>query len=296
VGIISNLTKDKDGRKTNEVVSEAISIGLEVLLKPDLYSIIKKGRMVNESDFYREIEGILVLGGDGTILQTARQAAHFKLPILGINLGNLGFLTEVEFSEAKDSLIALKENKYNIEKRMMLNGILIREKTQIARFVALNDIGIIKATFGRIIRINVSVNKELVDYYSADGLLISTPTGSTAYSLSAGGPIITPNLECLLITAICPHTLGARPIVVAGDDIIEVEVLEDNKDVLLSVDGQQEAVLRKGDIIEIKKSQSYVKLVRAKAKRHFFELIYKKLRERPVTNYLTEEDIRKDET
>ena len=116
IGIISNLTKDRDGTKTRRVVSEAIDIGLEVLLMPDTYSIIKKGKKVSEEEFYKEIEGILVLGGDGTILQAARQAALYDIPILGINLGNLGFLTDVEFSEMEKSLRALKENSYSIEK------------------------------------------------------------------------------------------------------------------------------------------------------------------------------------
>lgn len=295
IGIISNLTKDRDGTKTRRVVSEAIDIGLEVLLMPDTYSIIKKGKKVSEEEFYKEIEGILVLGGDGTILQAARQAALYDIPILGINLGNLGFLTDVEFSEMEKSLRALKENSYSIEKRMMLSGSLTRDGDVISNFIALNDIGIVKATFGRIIRIKVSVNKEFVDYYSADGLLISTPTGSTAYSLSAGGPIVIPKMECMLITAICPHSLGARPIVVGGDDIIEVEVVEDNKDVLLSIDGQQGAKLKNGDIINIRKAQNYVKLVLTKAERHFFKLIYKKLKERPVCQYFIEEDIKRDE-
>lgn len=293
IGIISNLTKEKNREKTDIVISEAIALGLEVLLMPDVYFAIKKGKMVDEQDFYKEIEGILVLGGDGTILQAARQAALHGIPIMGINLGNLGFLTEVEFSETEDFLKALKQNKYYTEKRMMLNGSLIRDDVFVSNFIALNDIGIVKATFGRIIRIKVSVNQEFVDYYSADGLLVSSPTGSTAYSLSAGGPIITPNMECLLITAICPHALGARPIIVAGSDIVEVEVMEDNKDVLLSIDGQQGAVLKKGDIIKIKKAKTYIELVRTKAQHHFFELIYKKLKERPASQYFTEEDLKK---
>lgn len=295
IGIIANLTKDRDGAKTRKVVLKAIDIGLEVLLMPDTYSIIKKGVEISEKEFYKEIEGILVLGGDGTILQAARDAALYDIPILGINLGSLGFLTEVEFSEMEKSLRALKENSYSIEKRMMLSGSLIRDGDVISNFIALNDIGIVKATFGRIIRIKVSVNNELVDYYSADGLLISTPTGSTAYSLSAGGPIIMPKMECMLITAICPHILGARPIIVGGDDIIEVEVVEDNKDVLLSIDGQPGTTLRYGDVIRIKKAQTHVKLVLTKTERHFFRLIYKKLRERPICQYLVEEDIKRNE-
>jgi len=274
--------KDSDGAKTKRVVLEAINIGLEVLLMPDTYSIIKKGKKVSEEEFYKGIEGILVLGGDGTMLQAARQAALYDIPILGINLGNLGFLTEVEFSEMGKSLRILKENSYCIEKRMMLSGSLTRDGNVISNFVALNDIGIVKATFDRIIRIKVSVNNELVDYYSADGLLISTPTGSTAYSLSAGGPILMPRMECMLITAICPHVLGARPIIVGGNDIIEVEVVEDNKDVLLSIDGQQGAALKNGDIIKIRKAQNYVKLILTKTERQFFKLIYKKLKERPI--------------
>ena len=204
--------------------------------------------------------------------------AFYKIPILGINMGNLGFLTEIELSDLYTDLAYLKTQNYNIDIRMMLDAHVYRGSKVLKRFLALNDVVVTKGPFARLIRLKTYASDSYIDTYPADGIIISTPTGSTAYSLSAGGPIINPDMSLLLLTPICPHTLQSRSIILSEDDIIRVEFLAEHPEVLLTVDGQQGYKLQPGDQVIVKKSNISTRLIRLK-KRSFYDA-KEKLREK----------------
>ncbi|ADL08059.1 NAD(+)/NADH kinase [Thermosediminibacter oceani] len=226
----------------------------------------------------KSIDLAITLGGDGTLLAIARKMAPHDIPVLGINLGHLGFLTEIEVPDLFRDFEQLKANKYNIERRMMIEAQVLRENKIMEKFLALNDVVITKGPFARLIRLKARVNDAYIDTYNADGLIISTPTGSTAYSLSAGGPIVNPNMELLLLTPICPHTLQNRSIIMSKDDVINVQILAEHQEIMLTVDGQQGYELLPNDKVIVKKSDFYTKLVRIKS-RSFYDILRKKLRE-----------------
>lgn len=232
----------------------------------------------SETDLTSLCEGILVLGGDGTLLHSARLAASSGLPLCGFNLGQLGFLTEIELKDIKLALEKLIHCEYEIEERMMIQATVIREGTQIAQFYGVNDAVITKGAFARLIRLKTYVNNGFVDTYPADGLIISTPTGSTAYSLSAGGPIVMPDVELMIITPICPHTLTSRPIIIDKESVVRVELQSTQAEVMLTIDGQSGLQLRPFDEIIIHRAPfnaRFMKLLR----KSFYEILRKKLKE-----------------
>ncbi len=217
-----------------------------------------------------------VLGGDGTLLGIARQIAGSSLPILGINLGTLGFLSESEPENLPLAVENLLNGSYGIEERTMLEAKLVRRGEEIAKFTAMNDVGIAKGSYCRIIQCAVYLDEYYVATFSGDGLIISSPTGSTAYSLSAGGPIVAPNVHMLLLTPVAPHSLTARPMVFSADQVIRVEVDAIHDEIGLSVDGQFGARLEGGDEIFIYQSPHITPLIKWKAG-NFFEAIRTKL-------------------
>lgn len=279
IGIVPNFSKDPDGVQTSAIIDEIYRRGMQPLVLPEIYEVIKAGRAVDEESFYSLSDFIFVLGGDGTLLRAARQACRYGLPVLGINMGRLGFLTEIEVSDIGPALDSILAGNYHIERRMMLNAKLMRGDLEECQLVALNDIAIAKASFARIIHLKVFINDEFVGYYPADGVLVSSPTGSTAYSLSAGGPIINPAMECLVLTPICPHALNARAIVTDSRDQIRIVVADKSRDVLLTVDGQEGVPVHKGDNIIITKAAVETRLVRIR-RRSFFNLLRDKMAER----------------
>ncbi|NLX71294.1 MAG: NAD(+)/NADH kinase [Clostridiales bacterium] len=281
IGIIPNLSKDLGGDQTRLVIKKIRDKGLEALVMPDIYEIVGSGSMVESNDFFKESDILIVLGGDGTLLNAARQSCSFGIPILGINIGRLGFLTEIEISDIDKALDSLVANEYYVEKRMMLKASILKENNEHIELTALNEIAIAKASFARIIHLKVFINDEFVNYYPADGILVSSPTGSTAYSLSAGGPIISPRMKCLLLTPICPHALNARPIVTHQNDLIRIIIDDKTRDVFLTIDGQKGVPVKKGDIIHIGKADVETQLVRIN-KHNFFDVLREKLTERPL--------------
>ncbi|HZJ56764.1 MAG TPA: NAD(+)/NADH kinase [Clostridia bacterium] len=277
IGLIANLSKDPCGAKTREIVEIAHSQNMKVQVIPEVYDAIKRGEPTSETELFSSSDIIISLGGDGTLLQAACKAALCDKPVMGINTGNLGFLTNEDFSHADRALKSLKKGHYSIDKRMMLEGTIRREGKSGTPFFAFNDVGIMKALVSRIIRLKASVNNHEINSYSGDGLLISSPTGSTAYSLSAGGPIVDPSLECLLLTPICPHSLNARSIIINYSDIIEVEIMSPDRDITLTADGQAVTTLVRGDRILVRKADIYVKLLRTRGQ-NFFDLVHEKIK------------------
>jgi NAD+ kinase len=223
-----------------------------------------------------QVDLLIVLGGDGTLLSMARAVGDLGVPLLGVNLGGLGFLTATTLDEMFPALEACLGGRMAIEERMLLSARVVRNGQAVCEYAALNDVVITKSAMSRIIDLAVSVDGRYATAYRADGLIISTPTGSTAYSLSAGGPILFPTMDAVVLTPICSHTLTNRPIVVPGTDRIEVTLLAD-QDVMATMDGQVGVGLRGGDTVEIRKAASRIRLVRFPQK-DFFSVLRTKLK------------------
>ncbi len=232
--------------------------------------------VLSAADFASRIDMVSVFGGDGTLLHAARLVGSSKVPILGVNLGALGFLTEVKLEDLHAAFEKILAGEYNLENRMMLRVEVHRGSETAAHCLALNDAVINKGAISRMIELEVSVNSQVVTVTRADGLIISTPTGSTAYSLSAGGPILYPTLEAFIITPICPHTLTNRPVVVPDDAIVDLK-LRHGSDVMLTVDGQVGLPLQPGDTLRICKAEPAVQLVQLSGST-FFKLLREKLK------------------
>jgi NAD+ kinase len=220
---------------------------------------------------------IIVLGGDGTLLSVARHIGDRNVPILGINLGGLGFITEISRDGIFTALEKVMAGDYEIEERMMLSALVIRHGERFAHFIALNDIVINKGALARITEIEVYVNKSYITTYKADGLIISTPTGSTAYSLAAGGPILYPSLNSIILTPICPHTLTNRPLVLPDDMVVETILKSESEDVFLTLDGQVGFALNKNDMVEIRKAECRTRLIIPPG-RDYFKILRTKLK------------------
>jgi len=223
-----------------------------------------------------QVDLLIILGGDGTLLSMARAVGDLGVPLLGVNLGGLGFLTATTLDEMFPALEAYLGGHMAIEERMLLAARIVRNGQLLGEYAALNDIVITKSAMSRIIDLSVSVEGRYATAYRADGLIISTPTGSTAYSLSAGGPILFPTMDAVVLTPICSHTLTNRPIVVPGTDRIEVTLLAD-QEVMATMDGQVGVGLREGDTVEIRKAASRIRLVRFPQK-DFFSVLRTKLK------------------
>ncbi|HUL38126.1 MAG TPA: NAD(+)/NADH kinase [Thermodesulfobacteriota bacterium] len=224
-----------------------------------------------------DAEMIIVLGGDGTLLSVARQVWNKNIPILGVNLGGLGFLTEITLDELYRVLERVLQGDFEINEREVLNAAVIRRGDRIAEFTVLNDAVINKGALARIIDLETTINGEYLSTFRSDGLIISTPTGSTAYNLSAGGPIVYPSLHTIIITPICPHTLTIRPIIIPDDVKIRALLKSRSEEVLLTLDGQKGFTLEFEDVVEVGKAEGRILLIKSPY-RHYFELLREKLK------------------
>lgn len=222
------------------------------------------------------VELAMVLGGDGTLLGVARQLAPYNIPLIGINAGHLGFLTESEPSQLEPAVTRIIQGSFHLEKRMMLETCIRRNGQEVARFTALNDACIGKASFARVVTVDVHVDDVYVDSYRGDGVIVSTPTGSTAYSLSCGGPIVSPQLQVMVITPVCPHTLFSRPCVIDASQTVCIQVHSNHDDMALTLDGQEGISLQNGDEVVIRKAPYETTLVRW-PDREFFDVLRSKL-------------------
>jgi NAD+ kinase len=219
-------------------------------------------------------EFVLVLGGDGTLLSAARAVGVAEIPLLAVNLGSLGFLTEVRLDEMYPTLEAAAQGKCPTESRSLLECRLVRDGQEISHYYALND-AVVKSTVARLMGFAVFINEQRVMEYQADGVIVATPTGSTAYSLAAGGPVLMPSVEAILLTPVCPHSLTHRPLVVGSEAVVGVR-LDSGADGFLSVDGQVGMPVVQGDLIVCRRARYKVKLLRMR--RSFFEVLRSKLR------------------
>jgi Predicted sugar kinase len=219
---------------------------------------------------------LVVVGGDGSLLITARRVAKFQIPIIGINLGRLGFLTEINKDDAFKELETILSKPLCISKRMMLRVSLFREGNKILEADVLNDVVINKAILARIVDVSVYVGDRYITTYNGDGIIVSTPNGSTAYALSAGGPIVYPMMEVFVLVPICPHTLTDRPIILPTLEPITIKMVSKEKDAWLTLDGQEGTQIFYGDEIVVKQSPYYAHIVRTPHK-NYFDILREKL-------------------
>lgn len=264
--IITNSDKDKDFQITNEIVSYLKKNGKKCQVQQAERKLERAYHYTNPELIPEGTQCILVLGGDGTLLQAARDVVYRKIPMLGINLGTLGFLAEVNRQSIHAALDKLIADDYEIEERMMLTGTVWHGDKIIGQDIALNDIVIGREGPLRVVRFKNYVNDVYLNSYNADGIIIATPTGSTGYSLSCGGPIVSPNAAMTLMTPIAPHTLNTRSIIFPEEDVITVELGEGRRQVqeqgLASFDGDTEIPIVTGDRIVIQKASASVKILK----------------------------------
>lgn len=232
---------------------------------------------VSREDLPVRAEMIIVLGGDGTLLSVARQVWNRDIPILGVNIGGLGFLTEIHLEELYRVMERVLQGDYKTDERDVLSASVIRRGEKVVEFIVLNDAVINKGALARIIDLETTINGQYVTTFQSDGLIISTPTGSTAYNLSAGGPIVYPSLHTLIITPICPHTLTNRPIVIPDDVEVHALLKSEQQEVILTLDGQQGFPLEYEDVVQVKKTEGRILLIKSPY-RHYFELLREKLK------------------
>ncbi|HEY8188161.1 MAG TPA: NAD(+)/NADH kinase [Pyrinomonadaceae bacterium] len=232
---------------------------------------------VAEDKLAASVDLVLVLGGDGTMIATARLMGETEVPVLGVNYGGLGYLAEFRIEELYTGLESILAGNCRLDKRVMLDVELLRNDNQLSRNRVLNDVVINKSALARIIEIEAYLNQQFVNSFRADGLIVSTPTGSTAYNLSAGGPVIFPSMNAVVVTPICPFTLSNRPIVGPDDAVIELRLKTDQEDVALTLDGQVGFPLKVEDRVVIRKSRTTFNLVQPMS-RNYFDVLRDKLR------------------
>ena len=236
IGFYPNLEKDFELSITKKMISFVISMGHFVSMAPEFANYLPDMPISFSDDFWHQVDFAVVLGGDGTVLRSAHHAAFAKTPILGINLGNIGYLTDAEQHGAKTAITKVLAGDFVTEKRMMLEANFLSGDEN-KRYLALNDVAISRGHHPKLFSCRMAVNGEFLDTIKGDGLIIATPTGSTAYSLAAGGPILNPNANMIAITPICAHCLVSRPTVVSHRDVIDISFV-DISNVTLSIDGQ----------------------------------------------------------
>ena len=259
--IIANKQKDINLEITEQIKHHITRMGA-VCNVYDQYN-----RNVTSIDIPEGTQCLLVIGGDGTILAAARMLVGNTIPLLGINLGTLGFLADVNLADLSKTLDLLLKDQYQVENRIMLTAEVYKQGEKAATYIALNDFNINRCGASRVIGLKVGINDSIIDCYRADGVIVCTPTGSTGYNLSAGGPIINPTCKNFVITPICPHSLTARSIVLAKEDVVTVEVEQIRSNIkeeaIISFDGREGLSIVPGDQVKIYKSQEVTPFIKA---------------------------------
>ncbi|MGD2063990.1 MAG: NAD(+)/NADH kinase [Nitrospirota bacterium] len=260
VGIICKPLADF-GARVQTLLEWIRAQGKELLLDEAAASILPDIPTAPRQRVLTDCDLILVLGGDGTLLAAAREAAGGRAPVFGVNLGSLGFLTGTPLDAAQATLARIFAGEIRTEDRALLTARLERDGTTLGEYDCLNDAVINKGAMARIVSLDVKVNGRPLTRFRADGLILATPTGSTAYCMAAGGPIVTPGLPCITLVPICPHTLTNRPLVLSTDAVIEITIVADHQDLYLTLDGQQGMALETGDRIHVSRSPKRVQII-----------------------------------
>jgi NAD+ kinase len=250
---------------------------IQVYVDEDIAPLIHHPLSSPRSEISQQVDFLIVLGGDGTLLSTVRDMEGKNVPILGVNLGGLGFLTETTLEELFSVLEQVLEGRIETEKRMKLCARVLRQGEWVGEYLVLNDVVITKSVLARIINLRSSIDGAYVTTYRGDGVIISTPTGSTAYSLAAGGPIVYPSMDSILITPVCPHTLTNRPLLIHDRATVEFTLESEDSDVRLTLDGQIGCALHPFDRVCVTKAKDYVFFVKSPFK-DYFQILRTKLK------------------
>lgn len=284
IGIFPNLVKRECAGIVQQIMTICREKGIEYYLPAyvresmqPLYQRIGPEHLRPQLTIYQFIDLALILGGDGTILKMSKQFAESGIPICGINLGSLGFLYEVETSLLARRMDDIAEGRYFVEERMMLQGELRYEDGTVQTLQpALNDIVIGHGNVGKLIRVDMSINGQFIQQYPGDGLIVSTATGSTGYTFSSGGPIVSPQVKCIMITPICPHLLLKVPLVLSEEDELSFSAANSRNSVRISVDGMMEQELQRSSVLNVRKSANVLKILRFN-QHYFYSNVFKKM-------------------
>lgn len=285
IGLIINIDKSQAIVCGEQIAKLMLQNGAEISLNNSVKEILNLTEYKYGISFFDTDEEIIknsdlavTVGGDGTIIHNAKFAAAYKKPLIGVNMGRIGFVAGLEYYEVSE-LKKLLKGEYKTQRRMLLN-VELKRGDSVSRFLAVNEAAITRDVLKPIIDISVFLNNDRIITHRADGMIFATPTGSTAYSFSSGGPVVEPDMNCILLTPVCPHALSSRQVVFSEDSVLKATV--NNADVSLSylvVDGQTSIELKKGDTITITKSEDYLELIILKEK-NFYTLLNEKLKEK----------------
>ncbi len=269
IGIIMKPNQPEAVPLAKELIAWLGHRNIQVYLDEIIASLINHPFSCPRTEIGPLVDLLIVLGGDGTLLSAARAVEGGNIPILGVNLGGLGFLTEITLEELYPVLGQILEGRMETEKRMKLSAVVLRRGEKMGEYSVLNDVVINKSVLARIINLRTSINGAYVTTYRGDGMIISTPTGSTAYSLAAGGPIVYPSMDSILITPICPHTLTNRPLLISDRDTVAVTLESEEGGVRLTLDGQIGDDLYPYDQVVVTKGEDYVYFIKSPFKDYF---------------------------
>lgn len=270
ISLVVNFKKDKALDTALQLIEELQGYNVDVLCDDDTAKKLNCDKITVDQNYMENCDICVILGGDGTIIHTAKKAAQLSIPVLGINLGRIGYLATVKATEI-EKIRTIISGEYNIEERMMLE-ITKESKEGTTQYIAFNDAVITKGTLSRMLDIETSVDGHKINYRS-DGLIVATPTGSTAYSLSAGGPVIDPRVQDVLITPICPYSCFDRPMIIPANAKVSVSVdVSGNKEAYLTLDGEVAVKIEHDDKILISRANSVVKLISLKSRPGYFSL------------------------
>ncbi len=277
IGVITNRDKDIGYNHTKVVIENLLDKGFEVLIPPEIKQCISLPAKASDS-IYCEADFIICIGGDGTFLHVARKAYSFQKPILGINKGTVGFLAEVEVKDIKKAIDKLAGGDYKIQPRMVLDVEVLRKGERVYHDIAINDAVVSRTALSRIVRLKVMLDNKYVDSFPGDGVIVSTPTGSTGYTLSAGGPIIQPDMRLMVFSPICPHILYSRSFIVSESRTVKISLDKDSGlDAMLTLDGQEGFQLRQGDEVCVKTAEKDI-LFASVCNVNFYDVLRAKIR------------------
>lgn len=277
IALIVNVMKREARLACDRIISLLRERGLQVIADRESAELAGDMDIARDENSLRaDAELVITLGGDGTVLKAARFYAGCKTPILGINLGGLGFLTAATIAEAPDVLIAALNGDYRAEERMLLKVTLKREKRKPSSYVVLNDAVIMKGLLSRLVKLDTFIEDKYLATFISDGLIVSSPTGSTAYSLSAGGPLVSPDTDAIIVTPICPHTLTNRPLIVPGRKTVRVVLSGAARNIALTLDGQVQEKLQHGDEVVVEGFGPKLTLL-VSPEKDYFQLLREKL-------------------
>lgn len=261
VGIVANMEKENVASFAGALQKWLEDRKIKVFLESNVAAAVSASKGLKLEDLASKVQLVAVLGGDGAMLRAARYVASRPVSIVGINMGTFGYLTEINLSETYEAFELILKGKFQTEKRMMLEAQIHRGKKIIGAGIVLNDVVINRGNFSRIVELETAINNCYLATYKSDGLIVSTPTGSTAYSLSAGGPIVFPGKELIIVNPICPHTLTNRPIIFPESAVLKITLWSKEGGATITLDGQESYRLESADVITIKKSEHYTRLV-----------------------------------